>query len=279
MTRPKIVVHLLIKNEERFIWYAINSVLPHVDQIMVWDTGSTDDTLKIVESIKSDKIKLKKLSSVDALSHTATRQKMLDETDKKKFDWLMILDGDEIWPDDTFDQIYLAMENNQTNAIAVHTINFVGDIYHKLPESAGQYNIAGVKGHLNLRFMRLNLPALNVVNPHGGQTYVSRGIALQSQEYPKVVVLSAAYFHATHLIRSRNDRETLKRFFKRKYELGPTIKKSELPQVFFMSHPQSVPSVTAKMSLNIWLLSLVETPFRRLRRLLFPIVSGYIHQK
>lgn len=245
---------------------------------MIWDTGSTDDTIKIIRSIDSPKLEFKKLSSVDALSHTATRQRMLDETDKAKFDWLMILDGDEIWTDQAFAEVYRAIENEKTNTIAVHTVNFVGDIYHKLPESAGQYHIAGQRGHLNLRFMKLDLPDLTVINPHGGQTYVSNGKPLQDQLPPKVVVIKAAYFHATHLIRSRNDRETLKRFFKRKYELGPAIQVDELPPVFFSDHPTLVPDVTMKMNLLVWLISAVETPLRRLRRLLIPLRSGYIHK-
>ncbi|MBU1256082.1 hypothetical protein KKA49_00135 [Patescibacteria group bacterium] len=63
MTRIKIIVHCLVKNEERFIWYAIKSVLPFVDKIMVWDTGSTDKTIQIIKSIKSKKISLSVIPS------------------------------------------------------------------------------------------------------------------------------------------------------------------------------------------------------------------------
>lgn len=280
--RPKVIVHCLVSNEERFIWYALNSVLPFVEEIMVWDTGSTDDTVKIISSIEQSalgrKIKFKQLSSVDSLSHTQTRQKMLDETDKTKFDWLMILDGDEIWPEASFGVVFEAMEKSETNSIAVHTINFVGDIYHVLPESAGRYEIAGVKGQLNLRFIRLNLPELKVINPHGGQTYTSRGVPLQLLPKPKVIVLDTAYFHATHLVRSRNDKETLKRFFKRKYELGSKVSVSSLPPLFFTA-PKSVPDITRPMSFFVWFLCLVETPLRRIRRILLPTKSGYIHRQ
>ena len=46
----------LIKNEERWVWYALQSVLPYVDKILVWDTGSTDNTVEIIKTIKSNKI-------------------------------------------------------------------------------------------------------------------------------------------------------------------------------------------------------------------------------
>jgi len=56
MKKFKIVVHCLVKNEENFIWYAINSVLPFVDKIMIWDNDSTDKTIEIIKSIHSPKI-------------------------------------------------------------------------------------------------------------------------------------------------------------------------------------------------------------------------------
>jgi glycosyltransferase involved in cell wall biosynthesis len=196
MARPKIIAHCLIKNEERFIWYALQSVLPFVDKIMVWDTGSTDKTVDIIKTINSSLVELKQFSSVDALSHTEMRRKMLKST--KGFDWGMVLDGDEIWPESAWPAIYKAMENPKTNSIAVHTINFVGDIFHRLPESAGQYQIAGERGHLNLRFYRLDIPGLDIVNPHGGQTYVINGQPLQDQHPPAVGVFPRAYFNAPH---------------------------------------------------------------------------------
>ena len=52
---------ILIRNEENFIWFAINSVIDYVDEIMVWDMGSIDKTEEIVKSIDNPKIKYKKV--------------------------------------------------------------------------------------------------------------------------------------------------------------------------------------------------------------------------
>ena len=51
----KIWAHTLVKNEERFIWFSVMSVIVNVDKVLIWDTGSTDDTVKIIQKIKSHK--------------------------------------------------------------------------------------------------------------------------------------------------------------------------------------------------------------------------------
>lgn len=253
MRKNKIVVHCLVKNEENFIWYALQSVLPFVDKIMVWDTGSEDKTVKIIKSIKSPKIEFKEKGSVDSIGHTHVRQKMLDKTDKKKYRWLLILDGDEVWGEKELVAMISEANRKLPSAVIVRTINFVGDIYHQMPESEGKYEIAGHKGHLNIRLINLDLPNLKVENPHGGQTYTTNGVALQKLPKTKLFYSSDLfYFHSTHLQRSSRDKVTLKRSFKRKYELGEKILQKDLPKIFFSKHPSIVPDVTRRMNLTAW---------------------------
>ena len=62
------VLPSLVKNEERFLWYAINSILPFVDKIMIWDTGSTDKTVEILKLITSPKISFKEVRFFSSIS-------------------------------------------------------------------------------------------------------------------------------------------------------------------------------------------------------------------
>ena len=55
---PGLTIHFRIRNEENFVRAAILSVLPLAERIMVYDTGSTDRTLKEVQSIRDKKIEL-----------------------------------------------------------------------------------------------------------------------------------------------------------------------------------------------------------------------------
>lgn len=272
--KNKIIVHCLIKNEERFIWYALKSVLPYVDKIMVWDTGSTDNTVVIIKSIKSNKISLKLLGSVNAIQHTKLRQQMLDQT-PNGYTWLMILDGDEIWSETQLKKVTDYLKTTKNKVVVIKIRNLVGDIYHELPQSVGQYEIAGFKGHLGLRFINLKLPKLKIKNPHGGQTYTTNGIPLQELKTDIKVLPNIYYFHATHLQRSSQDKETLKRAFKRKFEIGEKVEIKELPKIFFTNTSSLVPNVTQPMDILTYLKSLVQTPLRKLKRLILPLKQGY----
>ncbi len=275
--KPKIIVHCLIKNEENFIWYALNSILPYVDEIMVWDTGSTDRTVKIIKSIKSPKISFQQQHSVTPNSFPKLRQKMLKKT-PPNYTWLMILDGDEIWPENSIKKATAFARNHfRYESIVVRTNNLVGDIYHRLPESAGHYQLAGKTGHLALRFINLKkIPGLHVSLPYGQEGYFDQSNQpIQNRDLQKIKFLNLSYHHATHLTRSSQDNQTMKRIFKRKYEIGETVKKEELPHIFFSSHPSNIPDVTSKASLNFRLTAAIQTPFRRLKRQLLKSKSGY----
>jgi hypothetical protein len=280
MSSSKIIVHCLVKNEERFIWYALKSTLPFVDKIMVWDTGSTDNTIPIIKSIKSRKISFKQVGEVDQDSFTLVRQQMLDET-PKKYTWLMVLDGDEIWSRSSIQKVVdTARTSLETESVVVRTHNLVGDIYHRLPESLGQYQLAGKKGHLALRLMNLKkIKGLCLKKPHGQQGYFdSKDRLVQERELEKIKFVDVYYHHATHLQRSANrilDKKVIKRSPKLKCQLGKKIPSQQIPDIFFQEHPSIVPKVTQKAPLYFWIKACLLTPPKLLKKVLLPVHSGY----
>ncbi len=280
MIKVKIIAHCLVKNEERFIWYTIKSVLPFVDKIIVWDTGSTDNTLQIIKSIKSNKIIFKEINSITAETFSITHQRMIKRT-PKKYTWLLILDGDEIWPEYSIKKItQFARQHPNYESIVVRTNNLVGDIYHRLPESAGHYNLAGRTGHLSLRLINLkNIPGLHADKPHGQHGYFDgHNTLIQDRPSRNIKFLDIYYHHATHLQRSSTrakDNQVIKRAFKYKYETGNSIPNKQIPKIFFQSHPSIVPDVTAPASTSFRIISFLVTPLRRIKRSLLPSASGY----
>jgi len=269
MKKSRIVVHCIVKNEERFIWYAINSVLPFVDKIMVWDTGSEDNTVAVIKTINSVKIDFKEVGPVDRGKFTDMRNEMLKETNNEVFDWLMILDGDEIWPVDALKKILRHIKTNpECQAVFCNTSNAVGDIYHIQPQSAGHYNIKGKLGHLGLRFLNLhNIIGLHVDLPYGHEGYYSGG-NIPVQELQRVDFVNVSYLHTTHLKRSSLDKFTLNRRSKIKYELGEKILKSNLPEIVFERHPDLVPDISKHMDTLSYIRCLIETIPRVIKRYL-----------
>ncbi|KKR53922.1 MAG: Glycosyl transferase family 2 [Candidatus Woesebacteria bacterium GW2011_GWD2_40_19] len=54
--------HTLVKNEEKWLWYSVTSVIDHVDKLLLWDTGSTDKSIEIEKELEKKypgKIELK----------------------------------------------------------------------------------------------------------------------------------------------------------------------------------------------------------------------------
>src|SRR5947199_252014 len=99
----KISAHILLKNESRFVWYSVMSVLHWVDDIHIWDTGSTDGTLEIIQEIvkiKND-IDFKKLN-IENFDEEKLRMEMLTKDDS---DWIIIVDADEIWWEDSIKKV------------------------------------------------------------------------------------------------------------------------------------------------------------------------------
>lgn len=280
MKEVKIIAHCLVRNEERFIWYSLNSVLPYVDQIIVWDTNSTDNTVRIIQSIKSKKISFREVGPVDLNSFTDIRNKMIQST-PPEYTWMMVLDGDEVWSNSGIKKAIDFVKGNPTKeSIVVRTNNLVGDIYHRLPESAGHYHLAGRVGHLNLRFLNLkSISGLHLEKPHGQQGFFDKnGLLVQERDPQKIAFLDVAYHHATHLIRSNSldtDKSVIKRAQKYKYELGDKIPVDQIPQIFFSKHPKVVPSVIESAPFSFWLISALLTLPKRFKRFLLPSKHGY----
>src|SRR3990167_2168708 len=93
----KVWAHTLVKNESRWLWYSVVSVVDFVDRVLLWDTGSSDNTRKIIDEILKrypDKVEFKEVGSVDPKKFSLIRQQMLEKTNA---DWVILVDGDEVW--------------------------------------------------------------------------------------------------------------------------------------------------------------------------------------
>ncbi len=187
-----ITAHCLIKNEENFVGYAIKSVINFVDSIIVFDTGSTDKTVEIIQNLVKEfpkKIIFEEKGLSDKARHTQLRQEMIERT---KTDWFMILDGDEVWTKYGLMEAREVISGGATEVIESWFFECVGDVYHT--------RIKG--GYKTIRFVKTkNVKWI-------GQFGVDNLYSIVSEE-PVInrgsVVLNNKFWHLTHLIRSAKD--------------------------------------------------------------------------
>ena len=275
--------HTLVKNEERYLWYAVTSVIDFVDKVLLWDTGSTDNTVEIAKLLKRSypgRIEFREIGEVSPERFSKVSQEMLEET---AADWFIIVDGDEVWWDESIKRVIETIKKSEERLeLTVNpVVNCVGDIYHYQEEAAGNYQIDGRRGHMNIRAVNRKIPGLHFEKPHGTRgLYDADGKLIQERPHSRRLFLNdAPLIHFTNLIRSSNREKDLlvpKRDIKLKYELGiPFPRDFYYPEAFFRERPKIVSSSWKKMDMAFYLRALVETPPRRIKRRLFKSRTGY----
>ncbi len=279
----KIIAHTLVKNEEKYLWFSVMSVINYVDKVFIWDTGSTDKTLDIIKEIEKarpGKVYFKEVGNVDINEFTSVRQKMLEETES---DWFLILDGDEVWWEDGIREVISIINERGDflDSIVSSYKNIVGDIYHYQEESAGGYRIDERRGHFNIRAVSKKIEGIHYEKPHGQLALVNgEGISVQDMNKQKRFhTAGSSYLHFTNLRRSSKsfDEEVPKRAMKFKYELGDSFPLDfYYPEVFFRPRPKIVPDPWVRRDGMYELRAVVESPLRNIKRKFFSSSrSGY----
>lgn len=259
-----LTAHMLVKNEEYWVWYAIQSVLENLKTLYIYDTGSTDKTRKIIQTIQSDKILFEEKGNVDEQGMVRLRNQMLEKTETE---WFLLVDADEVWNKDTLSKLreFIAQVDKDVVGIAMQTRNCVGDVYHYLPESAGRYQLLGRKGHLTIRAYRKH-PSYSWKGDYPLEAY-SDNEGVPINENPELMRFFAGfYWHMTDLPRSPSKEKTLG-FRAQKYELGLKLDSAEsLPEVFSQKRPPGLYDPLQKRSLSYEIKAALLTPLRRIKR-------------
>ena len=269
--------HTLIKNEAKWLWYSVSSVVDHVDKILLWDTGSVDGSIEIERALEREypgKVILKQREQETASDFTEVRQEMLDET---KSDWFLMLDADEIWWEESVKKIISEIKNNGQNmeSIVVPTVNLVGDIFHFQEKAAGKYKFGDRVGHYNLRAVNRGINGLHSQGIHGvwGWADIDNKMIQDRNTYKYI---DAPYLHATNLKRSDSDSNVIKRKNKYRFELGESFSSDfYYPEVFFKDRPDNIESPWGTMPASFKFRAFFETPLRKLKRRVWTGKAGY----
>lgn len=260
----KITAHVIVKNEENFIWYALNSVIEHVERIIVWDTGSSDNTVAIIKSIKNQKIDFEEKGAVDPAGVTKLRNEMIAKTDTN---WILVLDGDEIWRSDTLTNIKkeISRDPDKYDLVVNPNIMLVGDIFHRQEEEGGRYKIHDRFGHYNIRFARVRVKGLHIIGVYGHYPYESYvnldNVKIQNFPKKRIFFSDEPYFHTSFLARSSRDKKKVK------YEIGKELPPNfYYPEVFFRPRPVFIPSPWKTMDVDYKFRAFIETPLKKVKR-------------
>ena len=262
----------MVKNEEKWLWYSVSSIINHIDKILLWDTGSTDGSREIEKELVikfPGKIELTERKITSSSDFRDARQEMLDHT---LSDWFLVVDGDEIWYEDSIKKVVeeIKKEGNDIESVVVPTINLVGDIFHYQEKSAGRYKFGDKVGHYNLRAVKRNIPRLHSQGVHGVWGWADgENKMIQDRDPGKMRFIDAPYLHATFLPRGEsraNDLEVVKRSKKLKYELGDNFPLDfYYPEVFFIDRSEIVPSPWNVMSGNFRFRAFFKLRFEKLK--------------
>ncbi len=256
MQKSGITAHCLVRNEENWVWYAINSVLDFVDSVIVFDTGSTDKTVEIVKTIKSSKIIFEQKGEVNKQTYAQLRQEMLDRTGTR---WFLVLDGDEIWPEVTICELVTTIKK------ATHTIDTVvvgewmcqGDVFHYSKEVAQLVdpNVPNMPGYRLARAIK-KVPGLHVIGYYGIESYADKhNLNVSYWSKQRQVYITHKFWHMSFLPRSAviaKDRQVMMRGPKTRFNMGVAFSGDiTYPEVFYKQRPAIVPSPWRKMTTKI----------------------------
>lgn len=260
-----ITVHMVVKNEDQWVWYAVTSVLPFADRILITDTGSTDRTREIVKSIKSDKIVFREELAESRSDVTAVRDRQIGMT---KTPWIWVVDGDEIYTRGGAKEIVKAAESGKYRVIVVRRYDLLGDVYHRQKESVGTYSLYGQKGHLLVRLLhKEQIKGLKVEGDYPLEGYYD-GTGKSVLDIPlKDVYITEKYlYHAMYLKRSSQGKNLGSMFNRTKYKIESGIPVDDtLPEVFSVRAP-GLPDPRAKRGISYELLASLITPVKDFKR-------------
>lgn len=233
-----ITAHCLVKNEENFVGYALRSVVDFVDQIIVFDTGSTDNTVEIIKSIIKEypnKIIFEEKGECDKKRHTELRQEMVERT---KTPWIMILDGDEVWTKRAMEEVLAEINKNTAESLIAPFYLCVGDVRHSFVGEA-KFAILGKKGNYTIRFVK-NTKGLSWLGEYGKDSiFDSEGNVFFNKE--NSLFLKNKFWHLTHLRRSSLQFD---------YSSGKIRENKVIPTYFLLGKtiPETIPEVFQKNS-------------------------------
>lgn len=245
--RKTLTAHMVVKNEDQWVWFAIMSVIDHVDKMIIFDTGSIDKTVDVINTIiekpeYKNKIIFEEVGSVTARDFPKVRQRQLEMTDT---DYIVLVDGDEIWWEDGIKELRLVLDEKEPSRVNVKFICPCVDMYHYRDFSRELYvdNINNIHGSISGRVFSMDIPGLNCSGEYGVEGYTDSEGKIDTYD---AIVLKNFYFHCSKLRRSSAvwGDESISYRRRKIFDDWDYVfpKNYRYPEVFYMNRPSIVPN-------------------------------------
>lgn len=248
----------MVKNEANWVWYAIMSIIDFVDELIIFDTGSTDNTVEIIKSVVDndkyrEKIIFEEKGEVSVQDIKKIRQEQIDRT---KTDYFFVIDGDEIWYQETLNKIRLQLNeaDKRIELLWIKMLTVAGDVRHARNGIREGYHmqLRDGKGNLlyedtgayTIRVYSMHIPGIHCSGDYGVEGFWDdKGNEVQAGPY-RSDLADGFYFHASYLPRAGTMKGDLsikyrakKRYADWDYELPESF---YYPEVFARRHEAKI---------------------------------------
>ncbi|MDR0880779.1 MAG: glycosyltransferase family 2 protein [Clostridioides sp.] len=131
---PRLSLSMVVKNEaDRYLRPVLESARDYIDNAVIIDDGSTDDTVAICEEVLADiPLKIVKNSGSDfSTSEVNLREKQWNEVVATDPDWILFLDSDEIFEKSFEDEVYYLMSNDLVDGYGFRLYDFWDENHYR----------------------------------------------------------------------------------------------------------------------------------------------------
>ena len=129
----KITLSMIVKNEEgRYLKEMLNSVKGHIDEAVIIDDGSSDNTINMCREILKD-IPVHIIQNDKSMfaSEVELRKKQWSETIKTNPDWILNLDADEILEDGFWDKAQELLNNKDNDVYSFRLYDMWNETHYR----------------------------------------------------------------------------------------------------------------------------------------------------
>lgn len=203
---PSIALVMMVKNEEKRIHVSLESCLNTISAIIIYDTGSTDNTINIIKEFsEKNKINLYLIQG-EFVDFSTSRNVLLEYADTIQVDYLLLLDcNDELINGKELKNYAALMINQKPNAFLI----------------CQQWYSGALDKYYNIRFLK----------PRSGWRYFGSvhewlkdtSVETPEPKYPLIRMPDDFYIYQD---RSKDDDKSLKRFWRDKELLLADLKKN-----------------------------------------------------